>query len=346
MPPHLVKRKSSPNWYLKDGRKVLKSLRTTRKAYAQRLLEDYVRKRLGIRRPPRERVSKMATDYLTECRKFNKLTTVEDKDRTLKFFAAHVGDSSVASVTPAMVLSYLSSRKISAERWNTERQVLANFFRFAGLEPNPCTEVRKQKVVRSKIPKALDSEREGKLLAWLEENDPELCRMAIVAGNTGIRVRELANLTWSDLDLRAGVLRVTAKPDWSPKDYEERAIPLNSTAWYALERQRVGQSAKGYVFARLDGQKYGRGLDVRMVRAYKKAGLGSGGFHALRHTYATRAMESGMDPESLRKILGHSDTKTVMKYLHVSSEHVRRVAERVNFGGTKVGQAAKRRRLK
>lgn len=288
----------------------------------------------------------MTADYVAESRKFNKPTTVDDKKRTLKLFAAHVGDCSVASVTPGAVMSYLSGREISAERWNTERQVLGNFFRFAGLEPNPCAEVRKQKVVRSKIPKALDSDREEKLLSCLKENDPELWRMAIVAGNTGIRVRELANLTWADIDLDGLELRVTAKSDWTPKDYEERAIPLNSAAWYALKRQRVERSAKGYVFARLDGQKYGRGLDLRMVRAFKKAGLGPGGFHSLRHTYATRAMESGMDPESLRKILGHSDTKTVMKYLHVSSDHIRRAAERVKFGGTKVGQSIKGRDLK
>lgn len=56
-------------------------------------------------------------------------------------------------------------------------------------------------------------------------------------------------------------------------------------------------------------------------------------FHRLRHTFATRWVEAGNDLESLRRILGHSDLKTVMRYLHVSQEHLRRMAEKVKFGG-------------
>jgi site-specific recombinase XerD len=70
-----------------------------------------------------------------------------------------------------------------------------------------------------------------------------------------------------------------------------------------------------------------------MIRAFKKAGLGSGGFHRLRHTYATRAIEAGMDVETLRKIMGHSETRTLQKYMHVSPEHVARQAALVKFGG-------------
>ena len=343
MAAHLYKRKASPSYYIKDGNRLV-SLKTNRKGYADQLLQDYIRKRLGIYRTPVKKISAFKEAYLEEARQVNKASTVEDKVRTLEFFINQANDPLVGQVSPKTIQGYLTWRKgngVSSERWNTERQVLSNFFRYLMKEhviaENPCLEVPKQKIVRSKIPKSLDRDAEKKLMRWLMKHDEGLYRMSIVVGNTGIRVRELANLTWPDLDFQNKMLAVTAKPDWSPKDYEERSIPLNPIALAVLRKQRVSNRITRYVFPRLDGQKYGRGLDLRMCRAFKgeKAGLGAGGFHALRHTFATRAIESGMDLETLRKIMGHADTKTLMKYTHVSEEHVRRSANKVKFGVTK-----------
>jgi len=358
MPPHLYRRKSSPSWYIKDGDRMI-SLKTHRKTYADLLLGEYTRKSLGIRTTPHKRISQVLEKYLTEAKRVNKATTVDDKARTIRFFIKQSGDPYLRQVNDDTIRSYLAWRKseegsdksgvihVSAERLNTERQVLSNFFKSV-MGTNPVVGddprdplVKKLKVVRSKDSKALTPKNEKRLMKWLKENDEELHRMAIVVGNTAIRVRELANLIWSDVDFKTRILSVTAKketidwPDWEPKDYEERDIPLNFTALGALRKQRVSSVVTRYVFPRLDGKRYGRGLDLRMVRAFKakKAGIGAGGFHTLRHTYATRAVESGMDLETLRKIMGHSDTKTLGRYLHVSEDHVRKSANRVKFGG-------------
>ena len=343
MPPHLHRRKGRKIWEIVEGRKRT-STGTMRKVLAEKVLESYFLRGKGITVNSNEPVEREIQRYLTQCGEFNKGSTIDDKKRTLGYFRRHLGPVVISSIAQKHVSEYLrhrvalrSQRHISAERWNSERQIISNFFRWLQkqklIERNPATEVEKKKIVRSKIPKSLTPTQEKTLLKWLKRNDDELHRAAIIAGNTAIRVQELVNLQWSDV--AGDLLRITAKEDWTPKDYEERSIPMSPLAKSVIARQRRS-SASRWVFPRGDGERYGRGLGLRMVRAFKKAGLGSGGFHRLRHTYATRAVEAGMDLESLRVIMGHADTKTLMKYLHVSPEHIKKQAGLVKFGMTRV----------
>ena len=332
MPWHLHKRKGRKYWEMVNGGKRLPT-GTKNRAAAERILLAHILRSKGVVVNSTEKIEKYVKPYLDHCERFNKPTSLDDKRRTLGLFAIAV-TVGLGGVTAERIGVFLGNRygarskkPIGAERWNTERQIIGNFFRWLQkqnlVDENPALKVEKKKIVRSKIPKSLTYADEKKLLNWCKKHDRELRRMAILVGNTGIRVRELANLTIPDV--QGGLLRVTAKADWQPKDYEERTIPLNATAKTEIAQQKR-RAATVWLFPRLDGQRYGRGLDLRMVRAFKKAGLGSGGFHRLRHTFATRFVEQGGDLETLRKLLGHSDLKTVQKYLHVkvkSTEFVR-----------------------
>ena len=339
MPPHLHKRKGRKFWEIVEGRKRT-STGTTKRVLAEKALERYYLTGKGITVNSHEPISNYIPRYLEDSERVNKASTIDDKRRTLEFFLNYRGDFGPAAITSDHVLTYLKDRRgtlskkpISAERWNSERQILGNFFRWLQkqklIEYNPAEEVEQKKVVRSKIPKSLNRGEEKKLLKWCRKHDLELYRMAIVVGNTGIRVRELANLYCADVE--GPTVNITAKEGWEPKDYEERAIPKSQLVTAVIKRQ-LRTSGSRWLFPRSDGERYGRGIDLRMCRAFKKAGLGSGGFHRVRHTFATRAMERGMDIETLRRLMGHADTKTLQKYLHVSPEHIKKQAALVKFG--------------
>lgn len=61
--------------------------------------------------------------------------------------------------------------------------------------------------------------------------------------------------------------------------------------------------------------------DTHLYKLCEEAGIKPFCMHALRHTYATRAIESGMQPKVLQKLLGHASIKTTMDtYVHITDE--------------------------
>src|SRR5436190_12283498 len=132
----LYKRKDRRSWYLRAGQTLI-SLKTSRKGHALQLLEEYQAKRLGIYRVVHKRASDFFQPYLTHCKKYNKGTTIEDKERTLGFFKKQAGDPWLRQLNNQMIVDYLGSRigmrsgePISASRFNTEKKILGHFFRF------------------------------------------------------------------------------------------------------------------------------------------------------------------------------------------------------------------------
>ncbi len=83
--------------------------------------------------------------------------------------------------------------------------------------------------------------------------------------------------------------------------------------------------------------------DTHLYKLCDEAGIERFCMHALRHTYATRAIESGMPPKVLQKILGHSSIKTTMdRYVHVTDDSMKLAIQ--NFenyqNGVPLGAAA------
>ena len=152
---------------------------------------------------------------------------------------------------------------------------------------------------------------------------------------TGMRFGEVAALTWSDIDYKQNVIHITktvtfnednTKTTGTPKSESgKRDIPLNDMIKGVLARQRKKQSivipidkAENRVFVSVYGKIVDNGAVNRAISAalsrLEEQGKPIGHFtaHALRDTFATRYIEQGGSPRTLKTILGHSSIMMTM----------------------------------
>jgi len=156
---------------------------------------------------------------------------------------------------------------------------------------------------------------------------------------TGIRVGELCALLWSDIDFETVVLRITKTLQRikntdenattktkividTPKSTKSvREIPIPLFLFHILKQYEGKYNPSAYVLT--GSQKYmePRTFDRKFKKVLLKAEMDAINCHALRHTFATRAIEKGFDIKSLSEILGHSSVRfTLERYVHSSPE--------------------------
>ena len=151
---------------------------------------------------------------------------------------------------------------------------------------------------------------------------------------TGLRIGELLALTWNDIDFEKSILSVTKTChdgnengkhiriiDTPKTENSRRQIPLSKTLVKMLKEIKKKSKCE---FVIADGEKpvFIRSYQRMFELFLKKLGLQHKGFHSLRHTFATRALECGMDVKSLSEILGHKNAMiTLNRYAHSLWEH-------------------------
>lgn len=138
---------------------------------------------------------------------------------------------------------------------------------------------------------------------------------------TGLRVSELVNLTLSELDATAGLVRVTGKGG------RERIVPLGEEALTYLGQylndvrpELLGDRVSEAVFVTRRGGPMSRQAFWQLIKRYATvAGVGDAlSPHSLRHAFATHLLNHGADLRSVQMLLGHSDLSTTQIYTHVA----------------------------
>ncbi len=208
-----------------------------------------------------------------------------------------------------------------------------SFYRFLTLdgyiEVDP-TELLESPILPKHLPTYLSTEEVDRLedSIDLESNEGQRNRAIIeVLFSCGLRVSELVNLKFSDLNLDEHFMRVTGKGD------KERLVPISDRAitelqrWFIdRDRLKIKPGEEDYVFLNRRGHHLTRVMILIMVkRQAEVAGIKKTiSPHTLRHSFATALLRGGADLRVIQVLLGHANIGTTEIYTHLDDESLRK----------------------
>ena len=214
------------------------------------------------------------------------------------------------------IISVLQSSLQTAHLIGVANEYTANKIKRPKLIERPveCFSLKEQK----QIEQAVLNSKKDKLFGIL------LCLYS------GLRIGELIALQWSDIDFVKGVLTVSKSChdgkgglviDEPKTANSRRLIPLPKQLIPILKGIKKKSDSPFVVSANgsfVSVRSYQRSFELLL----KRLNIPHKGFHSLRHTFATRALECGMDVKTLSEILGHKNpTVTLNRYAHSLMEH-------------------------
>jgi integrase len=270
-------------------------------------------------------------------------------------FAEHL-DKKLGDLTPWIIEKWRTARlKAGAKAATVNRDLddlkssLNKAVAWELLDANLIAGVKRSRIDAARSPRFLSADEEARLRqalddreerirrerdsanAWRDERQYELLPdlragafadhlkpLVLISLQTGMRRGELFALTWHSVDLTAGRITVHGA---TAKSGTTRHLPLNSEALAILRAWRDQSPDKtGLVFPGKDGAAFNN-VRRSWEGVLKAASINRFRWHDLRHTFASKLVMAGVDLNTVRELLGHSDYKMTQRYAHLAPEH-------------------------
>jgi integrase len=302
-----------------DGKRIQRSLKTDNKRLAEKLharvLMDVVEGRyFENARAKRITFAEMVEKYLNKYGKQRDLYTVR---RLLPAF----GHLRLADVTTEAVSDYRDVRlkKVKPATVYQELALMRRMFNVARREwkwvkDNPVSDLSFSVGDSNARDRWLTLEEEQRLIKaasplWVKS-------IVVFALNTGMRRGEILNLKWKDVNFKKRIVTVQKS-----KNGEKRSIPMTNQLVVVMKGRKVIDISGNVFPVTRDAVR------DAFERAIDKAEIEDFHFHDMRHTFATRLVQNGVDLYKVKELLGHKTIAMTMRYAHHCPESLRSSVE-------------------
>ena len=261
--------------------------------------------------------------------------------------APTIGKMDVNDLTPIVLQSFVTEllnngnlrtgKELSPNFVNTIISVIQNSLKTANMvgiaTEYTANKIKRPKTVEKQVNCFTVSEQK-KIENYILNSSKDKLFGIVLCLYTGLRIGELLALTWSDIDFGKGLLFVSKSChdgndghnhiriiDTPKTSQSHRVIPLPKQLLPLLKSLKK-RSICEYIVADGDKPVFVRSYQRTFELLLKKLHIPHKGFHSLRHTFATRAIECGVDVKTLAELLGHKNaTITLNRYAHSLLEH-------------------------
>jgi len=236
----------------------------------------------------------------------------------------------IKKIDTSLYISYLFSKNLKSTSVNRKISSLKTFFNFLLkkklINANPFADQIMPKkpislpksISEDDVVKLLDAPKSDSLIGLRDKAMLELLYAS------GVRISELVNIKFSDLDLERNIIKVFGKGS------KERLVPFGEDAAqcisaYIDERKKNKDIASiKYIFLNNRGSKISRHAFWHRLKEYcLEIGLKRDiSAHTLRHAFATHLLNRGADLRSVQVLLGHSDLSTTQIYTHIAKQRL------------------------
>lgn len=316
------------------GEQLRRSTETEDKKLAIRIfdkLKGEIAEGKWFEKPPGDefKFKELMDKYMTEYSAVNKAASSNKRDKSItKKLLSVFGEVYLADITPAMVSDYKVQRRadgVSPRTINYELTTMSHAFNIATREwglasHNPVKKVSKERV-NNAIERWLSFDEEERLLQfspkWLQD-------IIVFAISTGLRQSEILDLKWAQIDFDRRTMTISEQ-----KNHCIDTLPLNGTSIGILRERRDASDGQGdYVFPNTMNERKGTRLLLKAFYvAMRKAKIKHFRFHDLRHTFATRLVQNGVDLYTLQKLGRWKNVTMVQRYAHHHPESLRSAIE-------------------
>lgn len=329
---YLIKEKKSPYWYAvyeQDGIRVKRSTKKTSKREAEKVLSK-IRSQFHFN-PHLVKISllKFADEYYEFIEASKSKDYLRSIKLSIKMLHNFLGDVAINSIRPKnleMFILNVAQKSPYAARlyFKTLKAAFTKAVAWNYLTYNPFKNIRPPKLEK-KQPVYITQDDFDEILA--HEKSKLRRRIYFVLFNTGLRIGELLNLRWKDIDLVNRLIYLRNDSIHHTKNRKDRAVPMSNPVFellYKMYCEDKTGSADNYVFHRVI---FIRLTENHCSKFFKKAVREAGindrvHLHSLRHSFASMLVQKNVSLYVIKELLGHADISTTQIYAHLKQENL------------------------